>query len=171
MKRLVLDLIHQKGLSAFTSVKPSTSLFEALSVLDSNKCSALLVIENGRLQGIFSEKDFTKASLVKNIHLSAEVGSFMTSKVYYVEPTFNLEECLQLMSKVHVRHLPVLENGRPIALVSMRHIMEVLINDKEAQIRELTTYITGTSLADTEQSQKMQNKVPIYYTNSNQEAL
>lgn len=171
MKRLVRDLIHQKGLGAFSSVEPSTSLFEALSVLDSKKCSALLVIESGKLQGIFSEKDFAKASLAKNIQLSADVGSVMTSKVYYVEPTFNLEECLQLMSKVHVRHLPVLESGRPIALVSMRHIMEVLIDDKEAQIRDLTTYITGTSLVAIEPNQKMQNKVPIYYTSPNQEVL
>ncbi len=143
MKRLVKDLIKQKGLHTFASVSPSTSIFEALNVLDKTKSSALLVIENSELRGVFSEKDFALASMRQDIQLFSKVKSAMTSKVYYVEPSVSLEECLLVMSKVHVRYLPVIENGKPVALISMRHIMEVLIEDKEYQIRELTTYITG----------------------------
>jgi CBS domain-containing protein len=164
MKRLVKDLIRQRGLLSYKSVSPKTAVLEALNILETTKSSALLVTENNQLVGIFSEKDFALASMKHGIQLSAKVCSAMTSKVYYVEPAFTLEECLQVMLKIHVRHLPVLEDGRPIALISMRHIMEVLIEDKEAQIRELTTYITGSGVHVGFTSEKQNQKVPIYST-------
>lgn len=171
MKRLIKDLIIQKGLHAYASIEPNATVFEALNILDSTKSSAVLVTRDSKLRGIFSEKDFARASMNRGISLSASVESVMTAKVYYVEPTFTLEECLQVMSKVYVRHLPVIENGKPIAILSMRHIMEILVEDKEAQIQELTTYIMGNSqMIETAQGQKKPN-VPIYYTTQNQEAL
>lgn len=171
MKRSVKDLTGQRGRLSYTSVSPDTTVFEALNILETAKSSALLVTENNQLVGIFSEKDFAQASMKQGIQLSAKVCSAMTSKVYYVEPAFTLEECLHVMSKVHVRHLPVLEDGRPIALISMRHIMEVLIEDKEAQIRELTTYITGSGSHVGFTSEKQNQKVPIYSTAQSQEVL
>ncbi|MBK7892070.1 MAG: CBS domain-containing protein [Bdellovibrionales bacterium] len=170
MKRRVRDLIGQKGLGAFWSVAPSVSVAEALTILEASNCSAILVVENGRLRGIFSEKDFARASLSKGIRLTDCVGTIMSTKVYYVEPTFSLEECLQVMSKVHVRHLPVIEHGRPIALVSMRHVMEVLVDDKEAKIRELVTYITGSQL-DVDRSQVDQRELKVYSLDQKQEAI
>ncbi|MBL7689797.1 MAG: CBS domain-containing protein, partial [Bdellovibrionaceae bacterium] len=149
-------------------VLPSTSVYDALTILETQNCSALLVVENDRLKGIFSEKDFAKASLSKGIRLTDSVGSIMSTKVYYVEPTFNLEECLQVMSKVRIRHLPVLESGRPIALVSMRHVMEVLVDDKDAKIRELLTYITGSSQFEDDPSQLNKSEVQIYSLNQEQ---
>lgn len=169
MKRLVRDLIRQKGLYNLVSVASNASIFEALSILETTNSSAILVTENDKLVGIFSEKDFTRAAKRKNAQLSANVESVMTKKVYYVEPSFTLEECLQVMSKFHIRHLPVIENGRPVALLSMRHIMEVLVEDKDMQIRELTTYIVGTdNLAQQNEIQKNSN-VPIYFTTYKQE--
>lgn len=170
MKRLVRDLIRQKGLHAFASVAPKSSIFEALNVLERTKCSAVLVITDTRLQGIFSEKDFARACIKRGIQLSSSVESVMTSKVYYVEPTFTLEDCLQVMSKVHVRHLPVVEDGKPIAFLSMRHIMEILVEDKEAQIRELTTYITGSYQIVASTQDQNRSQVSIYHTSQHQEA-
>ena len=171
MKRSVRDLIRQKGLQTFASVSPESSIFEALNVLENTKSSAVLVLRNGILRGIFSEKDFARASMKKGIQLSASVQSAMTSKVYYVEPNFNLEECLQVMTKVHVRHLPVIEDGRPIALLSMRHIMEVLVEDKEEHIRHLTTYILGGSFIIESANEQKTAHVPIYFLNQGQEAV
>lgn len=168
MRRRVRDLIYQKGLGDFARVLPSTSVYDALTILETQNCSALLVVENDRLKGIFSEKDFAKASLSKGIRLTDSVGSIMSTKVYYVEPTFNLEECLQVMSKVRIRHLPVLESGRPIALVSMRHVIEVLVDDKDAKIRELLTYITGSSQFEDDPSQLNKSEAKIYSLNQEQ---
>lgn len=162
MKRSVKELIQQRNLQKFISKSPETTLYEALKTLDHNKVSALMVIENDKLCGIFSETDFVRNCTTKGIQLFEPVSSVMTTEMYYVEPTFNLEECLQIMSKVHVRHLPVLQNGKPISLISMRHIMEVLVDDKDMHIRELTTYITGTSPILTNSPKQGSVTVPLY---------
>lgn len=171
MKRRVKDLIIQRGLNEFPALRPEDTIFEALNLLLTKNCSALLVTKNNRLQGILSEKDYTKSSIRKNTALSDNVGTIMTTKVYYAEPNFTLEECLQIMSKVHIRHLPVIDQGIPIALLSMRHIMEALVDDKENQIRELTKYITGSSIQwNHEQSKVNLNQIPIYSSQKTQDA-
>ncbi len=172
MKRQLRDLIKQRGLTEFVSIDPKSSILKALEVLESTNSSALMVTENHRLKGIFTEKDFARAALRRDLSLSAKVESVMTSRVYYAEQTFTLEECLQIMSRVRVRHLPVIENGQPIAIVSMRHIMEVLVDDKDTLIRDLTTYITGaTPVSELYQNQRNFINIPIYFSNQSQEAV
>lgn len=172
MKRQVRDLVEKRGLQEFARIPPDASISDALNVLVATNSSALLVIRNNCLKGIFSEKDFAKSSLKKGFILSNRVESIMTSKVYYAEPTFTLEECLQIMTKVHVRHLPVMDKDTPIAMLSMRHIMEALVEEKDSQIRELTTYITGSSVVpEALQIKEGFNKMPIYSSQQNQEVL
>lgn len=172
MKRSVQELINQKRLHNFSSVSPDASVHEALIVLENTNSSALLVLKNNTLVGIFSEKNFAKAALNGHVDLNIKVKSVMTSKVYFVKPQFTLEECLQVMSHAHVRHLPVLDGNTPIALLSMRHIMEVLVQDKEAEIKNLTTYITGSGFTQIDPTNNQTKKsVPIYHTNNNKEIL
>lgn len=172
MKRHVKDLINKRGLQNFATVRPDSSISDALNVLLTTNCSAVLVVKNNRLKGIFSEKDFAKASLKSGSILSDKVESTMTSKVYYAEPNFTLEECLQIMTKVHVRHLPVMDKDTPIAMLSMRHIMEALVDDKENQIRELTTYITGSSAVfEFDQEKTNYSKIPIYSSEPSKEVV
>jgi signal-transduction protein with cAMP-binding, CBS, and nucleotidyltransferase domain len=172
MKRLVRDLIRQKkGLSSFAQVKPEASIFEALTILENSKSSAILVIKDKKLMGIFSERDFARATINKGMPLSASVASAMTPEVYYVDPCFTLEECLHVMSNLHVRHLPVIENGEPIALLSMRHIMQILVDDKESQIRDLTTYITGSSQIVEATELQRNPKVLVHFSTQSQEEL
>jgi len=168
MKRQVKDIIQQKGINVFASVGPKNSIYQALEVLDSTNSSALLIIEENTLKGIFSEKDLARAVIYQNISLYANVESIMVKKIYYAEPHFTLEECLQIMSKMHIRHLPVLDKNQVVALLSMRHIMEVLVEDKEAQIRDLTSYITGSvNFYETSETQKMFHDVPVYLSSAN----
>lgn len=144
MKRSVREIIQKKSLGFFASINPNNSIYEALRVLEYTKVSALLVLDNDQVKGVFSEKDFARSVLQKKVHLTDPVSTVMTSEVLYVEPNFTLQECLELMTKAHIRHLPVIENSKPIAMLSMRHIMELLVEEKENQIRDLTQYITGT---------------------------
>ena len=168
MKRQIKDLIHQKGINVFASVGPKNSIYQALEILDATNSSALLVVEDNILKGIFSEKDFARAVVYNNISLFANVEIIMARKIYYAEPHFTLEDCLQIMSKMHIRHLPILDKGQPIALVSMRHIMEVLVEDKETQIRDLTSYITGSfSSIDTIGNYKRIQDIPVYSASDN----
>ena len=172
MKRTVSELINQKKLKEYSSVEPSCSILDALSVLERDQCGALLVMRHGELLGVFSERDFARAVLKKGLKYSDRVDSVMSRKIFYVEPSFTLEECLQVMSKIHVRHLPVLENGMPVAMLSMRQIMELLVDDKDAQIRELTSYINGPgSVIDFDQNKKVRSQAPIFISNVIQEAL
>lgn len=171
MKRLVSDLIQQKGLGTYRSVTPRTSISEALETMFEENCSAILVMDQGKLKGIFSEKDFAWAAIIRNSKLTDPVSTAMTSKIYYAEPTFTLEECLQMMFKVHVRHLPVLDGEKPLALLSMRHIMEVLVDEKETHIRQLTSYITGNAASEPFKYQTYKSKVPVYLANQKQEAV
>lgn len=171
MKRTVFELLKQIDQQQVVTVPPHASVFEALLTLERKSCSALLVVENDHLQGIFSEKDFARATVYKGVQLTEKVTSLMTTKIYYAEPGFTLDECLQVMTANHIRHLPVLDNKRPIALLSMRHIMEALVSDQEAQIRDLTAYITGSSASVDSNSKKSNIRNPVYFATTNQEAL
>lgn len=164
MKRLVRHLIKQKGLDKGSSIGPQQTAVEALNLLQATNTSATLVMDQGNLCGIFSEKDFTRAILKGFTPDFTKVSEIMTRRVYFAEPDFTLEDCLQIMTKVHVRHIPVLENGSPIALLSMRHIMEALVEEKEDQIRDLTTYITGSQAFISFDSSRLTAKIiPIYH--------
>ena len=145
MKRKVIDLIESKKLRSFVSVSPQHTVQYTLEILSKYKLSAIMVIQGQHLKGIFSYKDLAKALLQYNFSLSAPVEYYMTTKIYYALSHFTLEECLQIMTKAHVRHLPVIQGHQPISLISMRHIMEILVKDKDDQIRDLTNYITGGS--------------------------
>ncbi len=146
MKRKIAELIKQKGLRHFVSISPQDSIQTALTYLQKTSSAALLVIHENKLLGVFTEKDFARNALKNDISLTSTVDKVMTTSFYPIQPSNTLEESLQIMSKSHSEHLPVLESDTPIALVSMAHIMEFLVEDKETQIRQLTTYITGSSL-------------------------
>lgn len=162
MKRKVRDFIKQKGLGFFVSVDPESSIWEALNVLRVSNSSALLVTEREQLRGLFSEKDFARSLMNREISLKDSVRSVMTTRIFYVEPDFTLEDCLQIMSKVHVSHLPVLERGLPLGLISMRNIVQVLVDEKDAQIRELTTYIGGPGAVLDFQGKRPEIPIPIF---------
>lgn len=171
MKRTVFELLRQINQQQIVTVSSQASVYEALLTLERKSCSALLVVENDRLQGIFSEKDFARATVYKGIQLTEKVTSLMTTKIYYAEPSFTLEECLQIMTSNHIRHLPILDNKRPIAILSMRHIMEAFVADQQAQIRDLTVYITGSSASVDSNWTKSNVRTPVYFATTNQESL
>lgn len=158
MKRRIAELIKQKGLRHFVSISPQDSIETALNYLEKTNSRALLVISENKLEGIFTENDFVRNILKSDINLSSTVDKVMTTSFYYIQFSNTLEVCLQAMSKSHVEHLPVFESDTPIALVSMSHIMEFLVEDKENQIRQLTTYITGSCLSlDLSHNRREQN--------------
>lgn len=150
MKRTVRDLMRQQELLFYPHVLSHASVREALRTLEIAKSGALLVIDKTSLRGIFSERDFARNALFKEGELSLDspITQIMSRKIVYVTPDYRLEECLAVMSKMHVRHLPVMEKELPIALLSMRHIMEALIEDREFMLNELVRYVTGSSVTE-----------------------
>ncbi len=149
MQRTVRELIKHKGMNFVPTVQFGESVQTALEKLDYYDSGVLLVMKMGRIIGIFSERDFARAAIDfdgRNI-LKSRVESIMGQNVIFVTDDYRLDECMAVMSSNKIRHLPVLQDGHPIALLSMRHIMEALIEDKEFLIDELTKYVMGERYA------------------------
>ncbi len=128
------------------SVKPDTLVIDAIRMLNEQKVGALLVLENNKLAGIFSERDYTR-KVILNDRSSSEtkISEIMTSDVQSVDPSQTIDECMVIMSKHHIRHLPVLKNGEPVGILSVMDVVKNIISEKEFIIEQLEHYITDTA--------------------------
>ena len=126
------------------SVRPDDTVFAALALLAQFNIGALPVMENGRLVGMFSERDYArKIILVGKASKDTAVREIMSDKISCVTLKETVEECMALMTDKRLRHLPVMDNGRLAGLISIGDIVRVIISDREFTIRELERYITG----------------------------
>ncbi len=139
----VREILASKGGEIF-SVSPSDTVYHALLMMSEKNVGALLVLENGELCGIISERDYArKVILVGKSSKETLVKEIMTSKVLFVDENVSAEECMSLMISKHIRHLPVVTNGKLQGLVSQGDAVKAVIEDKQILIQELERYITG----------------------------
>ncbi len=129
----------------FWTVTPETSAFEALQLMAENNVGALLVVgEEKNLLGIFTERDYSRKVVLKGrSSKDTPVADLMTESVYWVTPDDLIEDCMSIMNDKRVRHLPVLERGRLVGLVSIRDVVNTIISEKETTIRHLEEYISA----------------------------
>jgi CBS domain-containing protein len=130
------------------SVKPDTLVIDAIRMLTERKVGALLVLENNKLAGIFSERDYTrKVALNSRSSSETKVSEIMTNaeNVKSVEPSQTVDECMVIMSKHHIRHLPVIKNDEPVGILSIMDVVKNIISEKEFIIEQLEHYITDTA--------------------------
>ena len=140
----VNQLLQQKGREVW-SLTPDTSVFEALQVMAEKNIGALLVLEQGRLTGIFSERDYARKVILKGkSSKEMSVGEIMTEEVDCVQPSQTVRECMALMTERHHRHLPVLEGEKVVGMVSIGDVVKAIISDQEFTIGQLESYITGS---------------------------
>ena len=126
------------------SVSPKDSVYKALELLAEKNVGAVLVVENGRMAGIFTERDYArKIILMGRASLDTPVEDIMTKDMVTIDPEQTIEECLALMTKHRIRHLPVMERGRLVGMVSMRDVIDVIISRKQDMIDNLENFITG----------------------------
>jgi CBS domain-containing protein len=139
----VKDILNEKGYD-FWTVEPNTTVYEALKKMAGKDIGALIVIKDNKMIGIFSERDYARKIILKGkTSKDSTVGELMSEKVYYVKLTATIDECMQLMTNQHVRHLPVLEKEKLIGIVSIGDIVNKIIKDHKNQIQLLEDYITG----------------------------
>lgn len=126
------------------SITPDATVYEALVQMDRKNIGALLVIQGGELIGILSERDYARKIIIKG-KSSREtlVKEVMTTEVCYVGRKTRMEECLAIMSDKRIRHLPVMEDGQLIGLVSIGDVVKSIINEQEIVIDHLYNYIHG----------------------------
>ncbi len=139
----VRQLLLQKG-DAVWSVTPRTTIGDAVKILKEKDIGALLVIERDVVVGIFSERDFAREVGSKGCAaLDVPVESLMSKPVFYVSPESFIDECMALMTEKHIRHLPVIEMGRLVGVISIGDVVKTIISEKDTSIRSLENYIQG----------------------------
>jgi CBS domain-containing protein len=123
-------------------VHPEDSVYEALEVLAEYDVGALLVMDGGKLVGVFSERDYTrKIALEGRSSRDTKVAEIMSTTVIAVGPRTRTRDCMALMREHHIRHLPVVDGREVLGMISMRDIMEDIIADHELTIAQLENYI------------------------------
>ena len=141
--KTVRDLLKQKGRGVW-SVAPDSTVYDALKLLAERNIGALLVIEAGRPVGIFSERDYARQVILKGkTSKDTPVRDVMTSKVVFVRPEQSIEECMALMTDKRFRHLPVLEEGQLVGILSIGDVVKALISEKDFLIEQLANYISS----------------------------
>ena len=139
----VAEILKNKGQAVF-SVTPSTTVYEAIEQMAQRDVGALLVIENDRLLGIISERDYTRKIVLKGkTSRDTAVREILSGQVIHVTPSHTVEECLRLMTEKRIRHLPVLEGPRLVGLVSIGDLVNWIISTQSNTIQQLQTYISG----------------------------
>lgn len=126
----------------FWSVSPDETVFNALHLLAQHEVGALMVIKDGKLVGVFSERDYTrKVALQGKNSKETTVASIMTSNVQTVTPSTGTRACMALMREKKFRHLPVVDGDKVLGMVSIRDLMDDIIDDNERTISDLESYI------------------------------
>ena len=146
----VTELLAAKRQKAPISVRSRASVFEALKMMSDRQVSALAVVdEPGKLAGVFTEWDCAyRITLPGRAAKDTTVAEVMTpaDQVFFVQPSNSIDECMVLMTAKQIRHLPVLDNGRFVGLVSIGDVLRTLITEKENIIEQLTGYIAAKQL-------------------------
>ena len=137
-------ILARKG-SAVWSISPDATVFEAIQLMANKNVGALPVVDNARLIGIISERDYTRKVILKGLSSKGTaVRDIMAREMLTASPSDSTADCMRVMTEKRVRHLPVLEGTRMIGVVSIGDIMEWVIS---AQAEEIERYVTGDYLA------------------------
>jgi len=139
----VRQLMKETGNEAY-NVSSEATVFSALQLMADKNVGAVMVEDKGQIVGIFTERDYARKIILKGrCSLDTKLAEIMTYTMITVHPEQTLEECMSLMSKWHIRHLPVLAEGRLVGMVSMRNVVEAILTLKDKQIQDLRSYIFG----------------------------
>jgi CBS domain-containing protein len=126
------------------SVSPALAVLDALKLMERMNVGSVLVLDGARVVGIFTERDFARKAIRHTRALAdTPVGEMMTVEVRYVTPAQTAEECMALMTEKRVRHLPVLDDGTLLGVVSIGDLVKATIADQQFIIDQLERYITG----------------------------
>lgn len=139
--KTVSELLQGKG-GGLWSVSPESSVFDALKLMAEKNCGALLVMSDGKLRGILSERDYARKVILlgKSSHELA-VSEIMSDKVVSVTPKQTVDDCMALMSSKRIRHLPVLDNGQVAGVLSIGDLVKAVIEMQQQTIQQLESYI------------------------------
>lgn len=137
------EILNYKGRSVWT-VTPGNTVFEAIQMMAEKNVGALLVMENGKLVGIISERDYTRKVAIKGkSSKETAVREILSGHVVSVAPSQTVEDCMRLMTEHRIRHLPVMNGDEVLGVVSIGDLVNWIISAQSSTIAQLQTYIAG----------------------------
>jgi CBS domain-containing protein len=139
----VRHILAEKGHPLY-AVRPEASLREALELMQEKDIGAVLVMEDDHVEGIFSERDYARRGVLMGRDIDTAVSLLMTRVVFGVDIDSSTDEVMQLMTDKRIRHLPVVENGKVIGVISIGDVVRDIIQDQKSLISGLENYILGT---------------------------
>ena len=129
---------------AIYSVSPDDTVREALEVMELHNIGALLVLKEQKLVGIFSERDYARKVVLKGKSSNdAKVSDVMTSKVITIDTKHSIDQCMQIMTDNHIRHLPIVNDQKVMGLISIGDVVREMIAYQKSMIEQLQSYIAG----------------------------
>jgi len=139
----VSDILRSKGSHIF-SIGSDASVYDAVKEMVKHNVGALLVLDKDGVKGIITERDYLREIVLHGrTSKTTQVREIMTTEVVAVESARPIEECMAIMSERRIRHLPVVDDGALVGLVSIGDLVKQIADDREVEIRYLTEYITG----------------------------
>ena len=138
----VSSVLEGKGRDVW-QVSPAHSVYDAIEMMADKRVGALVVLDDGRLVGVISERDYARKVILQDrASKQTTVHEVMTTPVIYVETSTSLEECMRIIDHEHVRHLPVMEAGKLVGVVSIGDVVRTIIAQQADTIEYLHTMIT-----------------------------
>ncbi len=137
------ELLRRKGTEVHT-IRRSDTVFEAIGVMAGNGIGSLVVVDGSAVCGIITERDYLrKVALKGRSSRTTTVGEIMTAPVQTASPADTIETCMQIMTDQRCRHLPIVEDGRLVGIISIGDIVKQMLHEKEAEVGQLQDYIQG----------------------------
>jgi CBS domain-containing protein len=137
----IRDILAEKG-TAVRSIGPNVNVFDALGLMAEHGIGALLVLENDRPIGLFSERDYSRKVALHGLRSrETPVGAIMSSPVLTISPDASVQKGLSMMTEQYIRHLPVVDGSGVIGMVSIGDLVKAVIQDQQALIEQLESYL------------------------------
>ena len=141
---VISEIIENKG-GMVLSVDINESVLDAINLMAQVNIGAVLVQENDAISGIFTERDYLQKIALKSLSSQeTRVGDVMTTPVVSADPGDSVQQCMETMTTCRCRHLPIVNNGKLLGIVSIGDLVKKMLDEKEAEVEQLNQYITGT---------------------------
>ena len=139
----IKNLIHARHGEVW-SVSPDDSVYDAVKLLVEKNIGALMVVRQGKLVGVVSERDCARKVLLSDKSAQeTQVSEIMSSRVIYAKPSHTIDECMALMTEKRVRHLPIMEDDKVLCMISLGDLVKSVISEQQHIIEQLEHYISG----------------------------